>query len=99
MITSRLPKTDIYVTMKNKHEFMTSEYQEESANFANEIANAFGVKPGAVLDEQRVMVLTLNENTSYALFYNYNNKIAIISVIFPILFMNSLFRNNSAEIG
>ena len=87
MITSRLPKTDIYVTMKNKHEFMTSEYQEESANFANEIANAFGVKPGAVLDEQRVMVLTLNENTSYALFYNYNNKIAIISVIFPILFI------------
>lgn len=87
MITSRLPKTDIYVTMKNKHEFMSSEYQEESANFANEIANAFGVKPGAVLDEQRVMVLTLNENTSYALFYNYNNKIAIISVIFPILFI------------
>ena len=33
------------------------------------------------------MVLTLNENTSYALFYNYNNKIAIISVIFPILFI------------
>jgi len=87
MITSRLPKTDIYVTMKEKHEFMTSEYQEESANFANEIATAFGVKPGAVLDEQRVMVLTLNENTSYALFYNYNNKIAIISVIFPILFI------------
>ena len=87
MITSRLPKTDIYVTMKEKHEFMSSKYQEESANFANEIATAFGVKPGAVLDEQRVMVLTLNENTSYALFYNYNNKIAIISVIFPILFI------------
>lgn len=87
LITNRLPKTDIYVTMKVRSEFMTSQYQEESQKFASDIANAFNVKPGAVTEEQRVMVLTLNENTSYALFYNYNKKINTISIIFPILFI------------
>lgn len=87
LISKKLPMTDIYVTMKEKHEFMTDEYQRESQAFAKDIAQAFNVLPGAVENDQRVMVLTLNENTSYALFYNYNKKVNIISIIFPILFI------------
>ena len=78
IITDKLPKTDIYVTMKNKSNYMTDEYDRESKAFADSIKQEF---------PNDCLVLTLNENTGYALFYNYNKKINIIAVIFPILFI------------
>lgn len=87
MISDRLPMTDIYVTMKEKSQFMTSEYEKESIDFAKTIADEFNVSPGIDNLDQRVLILTLNENTSYALFYNYNKKINVISIVFPILFV------------
>ena len=92
MITDRLPKTDMYVTMKEKSNYMTSEYENESYAFAESIKNVF---PGSVLVRDNkdnipldsVLILTLGENTSYGLFYNYNKKINVIAVIFPIIFI------------
>lgn len=78
IISDRLPKTDIYVTMKEKSGYMTDEYDRESKAFAEAIKEKF---------PNDVVLLTLNENTSYALFNNYNKKINIISIIFPVLFI------------
>ena len=78
MITDRLPKTDIYVTMKQKSAYMTSEYDSEVATLSQKIKE---VAP------QESLLLTLNENTSYALFYNYNKKVGVIAVVFPIIFI------------
>ena len=78
LITDRLPKTDIYITMKQKSNYMTSEYDAEISKFSQDIKE---VAP------EESLILTLNENTSYALFYNYNKKIGVIAVVFPILFI------------
>ena len=87
IISNKLPKTDIYVTMKNKPTLMTEEYNNAASSFAGEIADAFGVKTGFSDLDQRIFILTLNENTGYSIFYNFNSQIIIISIIFPILFI------------
>lgn len=89
IITSRLPKTDIYVTMKNKPAYMSTEYEDASKAFASKVGEAFNVEPLFKNNNknQIIIILTLQENTSYALFYNYNQKINVISIIFPLLFI------------
>ena len=84
IISNKLPKTDIYVTMKNKPTLMTEEYNNAASSFAGEIADAFGVKTGFSDLDQRIFILTLNENTGYSIFYNFNSQIIIISIIFPL---------------
>ena len=87
VISNKLPKTDIYVTMKNKPTIMTDAYNKAAAKFAKDIADAFGVEAGIDNLDQDIFVLTLKQNTSYSIFYNFNKNISIISIIFPILFI------------
>ncbi len=73
-----IPKTDLYITMKNKSQYMTPEYENEVNSLVDEIKTA---------TNDSYSYLTLYDNTSYAMFNEFNNTIHTISVIFPILFI------------
>ena len=73
-----IPKTDLYITMKNKSQYMTPEYEKEVKALVDEIKTA---------TNDSYSYLTLYDNTSYAMFNEFNNTIHTISVIFPILFI------------
>ena len=75
---NRLPNTDIYLTLKNKSEYMTDSYKEDVSKIKDILVNHY---------HNDIEILTLDENTSYALYYNYDRKIVIISIIFPIMFI------------
>lgn len=73
-----VPTTDVYVRFAMEHNYFSSSYQEEVDEWANAIR--------AFLKDS-VNVMTLEENTSYALFKNYNEKITKIAFVFPLFFI------------
>ena len=75
---SFLSMTDLYVTLDHQSELLTSEYKSEINEYKNKIQTVFGDK---------VKVLTLEDNTSYALYKNYDNKLTVISIILPFFFI------------
>ena len=87
IITDKLHKTDIYVTMKNKSNYMTDEYDRESKAFADSIKQEF---------PNDCLVLTLNENTGYALFYNsmIYNYLYLELIYLIMLLKNLLFHHH-----
>lgn len=74
-----LPKTDMYIVYKNKSNYFSKKYQEEMDIHKEELLNEFG--------EDKVSALTLEENISYALYKNYNDKVQAIAYIFPFFFI------------
>lgn len=74
-----LPKTDMYIVYKNKANYFSKKYQEEMDTHKEELLNEFG--------EDKVSALTLEENISYALYKNYNDKVQAIAYIFPFFFI------------
>ena len=100
-IDSFFPVTDCYLTFKNKPEYLTSSYKEEMESKANEVKALLG--DGAE-------VLTMEENTSYAMFDYYNDKVRGISLVIPCFFivicalinlitMQRLMKDERSEIG
>lgn len=73
-----VPTTDVYVRFAMEHDYFSSSYQKETDEWANAIR--------AFLKDS-VNVMTLEENTSYALFKNYNEKVSKIAIIFPVFFI------------
>ena len=71
--------TDIYVRLNVAHDYFSDEYK----NAVRSIKDALLYKYG----ENRIAVLTLDENTSYALFHEYTNKVQTIGYIFPFFFL------------
>lgn len=71
--------TDIYVRLNIPHDYYAKGYQQR--------VNAIKEELIAALGSSRVAALTLEENTSYALFKNYNDKITLIGYIFPFFFL------------
>ena len=74
-----LPKTDMYIVYKNKSNYFSKKYKEEMDRHKEEWLNEFG--------EDKVSALTLEENISYALYKNYNDKVKAIAYIFPFFFI------------
>lgn len=72
--------TDIYVRYDEKPEFFTSKYKKEMEGKKDDFLSNYSFK-------DNVEVLTLEENTSYAIFDTYNTKITQISYIFPLFFV------------
>ena len=75
---SYLSTTDLYVTLNHQHELLTSEYKSEINEYKKKIESVFG---------ERVKVLTLEDNTSYALYKSYDKKLTVISIILPFFFI------------
>lgn len=71
--------TDLYVRLKIQRNYLTDDYK----NQVNQIKDALVEKYGA----ENIAVLTLEENTSYALFHGYTDKIRTMSFIFPFFFL------------
>ena len=71
--------TDLYVYLNCNHKYLTSDYENEVKAYVNKIEEEFG---------DNVKCLSLEENTSYALFREYNKKINRISIIFPFFFVS-----------
>lgn len=80
-----LPVTDLYVTMNKRSEYYTSSYEKESNALRNQIVELFGKKEDT--EEDKVIGLTLEQNTSYAAFDLYDNKVTVIGFIIPLLFV------------
>lgn len=78
-LSSFLVKTDMYVVYQNKSSYFTKNYQSEMEKRKEEITNLFS--------DGDVYILTLEENVSYALFKNYNEKVRYISFVFPLFFI------------
>ena len=73
-----MPKTDLYITLKNKSKYMSDDYDKEVKKLIEEIR---------VATNDEYTYLTLNDNTSYKMFSEFNNTIHTISIVFPILFI------------
>lgn len=78
MMGNYLTKTDLYVTFSHHHEYLTEEYKNEVNHYKETIQEMF---------LNKVKVLTLEDNTSYALWKSYYKKIDIISIILPFFFI------------
>ena len=79
MASISVPKTDIYLRFKAEHAYLEESYDNAIENKKSELLSDFG--------EENVEVLTLKENTSYALYEEYTEKIIRISFVFPIFFL------------
>lgn len=71
--------TDLYVRLKIEHNYLTEEYQKAVDGAKNALLSTYG--------ENKIAILTLEQNTSYALYHGYTDKIRIIGYIFPFFFL------------
>ena len=71
--------TDVYITFKDVNDRFAGDYNKRMKEKAKEYEEYYG--------EDNVIVLTLEENNSYALFKGYNDKVHKISIIFPVFFI------------
>ena len=78
LFSSYLSTTDLYVTLNHKHAYMSEEYKNEINVYKNKFVQEFG---------NSIKVLTLEDNTSYALYKEYSVKINTISYILPFFFI------------
>jgi putative ABC transport system permease protein len=74
-----LPMTDAYVRLDSDHDYLSGDYDEEMSEKADEFE--------ALFTDGDVTALTLEENTSYALFENYNDKVRSITYCLPLFFV------------
>lgn len=75
-----LLQTDMYISYKEKSSYFSSAYENEMNQKKEELLETFG-------GEDKIAVLTLEENISYSLFKNYNSKVRSLSFIFPFFFI------------
>ena len=78
MYKMMLPKTDLYITMNNHSKYMTSDYEKEVEALINTIKAE---------TNNEFTYLSLNENTSYKMFMEFNDTLYTISIIFPSIFI------------
>lgn len=71
--------TDVFIRYQDSHDYFSSSYQKGMEKKKEALSKRF--------DEKSASILTLEENTSYATFKNYNNKVKKISYVFPIFFL------------
>ena len=71
--------SDVYLRFDTEHAYLTDAYRDEMEKKAKDV--------DALLGQDATISLTLEENTSYALFRNYNEKVRKISFIFPLFFL------------
>lgn len=74
-----IPTTDCYLRFDDPHDYITDGYAKRMKTIKNELTSLLG--------EDNVEVLTMQENTSYALHEEYHKKIVGISYVFPIFFL------------
>lgn len=78
-----LTYTDIEIVYKSKNneikDYFSSSYEKEMNEKKDELIETFG--------DNNVSVLTLEENVSYSLFKNYNEKVRKLTYVFPIFFI------------
>lgn len=79
LFLSLMPATDINLRFNCSYEYFSSDYKEFIEGKVEE-ANS-------LLAEGSATILTLEENTSYALFENYNDKVTRIVLFIPIIFL------------
>ena len=72
------PITDLYLSVDHTGAILTQGYTDEINAYKAQIEGVF---------DKNVKVLTLEENTSYALYKSYTKKINIISIVFPFFFV------------
>lgn len=71
--------TDVFIRFKGDHSYFSNSYQKEMEKQKEKYVALFGA--------DKVEALTLEENTSYAIFKNYNEKVKKISYVFPLFFL------------
>jgi len=75
-----LPTTDLYIKVDNKAQnLFVSEYLDKVDNVAQKIEDTLG--------SDNVKALTLEENVGFAVCQSYNEKVDVITLIFPIFFI------------
>jgi len=79
ILSQQLPKTDQAIQLDISHNYMTEAYKNEVDNWKDSLDSS---------TKDKVSFLTLEENTSYALFKNYNEKVSKIAAIFPLFFIS-----------
>jgi len=77
--TAMVVNTDLFVRFDIKHKYFTTDYKEKMETNKNLITASLG--------EENVNVLTMEENTSYALYRSYNNRVTAIALIIPVMFV------------
>ncbi len=78
--TPFLPTTDVYIKSTFKADnLFEGKYISEMEKLATNITNALG--------SDNVEALTLDENVGYAVCKSYNEKVDVISLIFPVFFI------------
>lgn len=78
-LLSRLPATDVYLHFNTDLKYFSDEYKAYVDNKASLVKSAIG--------EDTAVLLSLEENTSYALFKSYNEKITRIVSVIPYVFV------------
>lgn len=100
-VDSFFPYTDCYLSFSHEAKYMSEDYDEQMEKKAEEVKSLLG---------DAVEVLTLQENTSYAMFDYYNDKVRGISLVIPFFFivicalinlitMQRLMKDERSEIG
>ncbi|MCR5491706.1 MAG: ABC transporter permease [Bacilli bacterium] len=74
-----IPTTDCYLRFDDRHDYFSDGYYDRMERIKHDLTDLLG--------EDQVTVLTMEENTSYALHKNYHEKIVGISYVFPFFFM------------
>lgn len=74
-----LVNTDLFLYFDIDHAYFSENYKNLMDETKKKILSLLG--------EDRIEVLTLEENTSYATFKNYNDKVKRISYVFPLFFL------------
>ncbi len=78
------PPTDVSIVLNIEHDYMSDEYKKDVDDMKRQIEKMFSLMAG---DEDAISCLTLEENTAYALFKNYNEKVSRIANVFPFFFI------------
>lgn len=70
--------TDVYVRLDLEHEYFSSSYIEKVKSWKSLIESYL---------KDSVLVTTIEENSSFALFKGYNEKVSKIALVFPFFFI------------
>lgn len=78
------PSTDISIVLNIEHDYMSDEYKIAVDDMKRQINKMLEIVAG---EKDVASYLTLEENTAYALFKNYNEKVSRIALVFPFFFI------------
>lgn len=79
LFLGQIPTTDIHLRFSTNDEYFSTEYKEFAEAKSQEVSSLLG--------SETATILTLEENTSYALFSNYNQKVTQIVLFIPFIFL------------